>query len=936
VTLDFERPFLLALVPLCAAAIYLLWSTSRTYMPPLRRRMALGLRLAVVTLFVLALAGPLLQLRADQLAVAFLLDRSDSITPEARVQQEAWLAKALASKGTTDQVAVITFGGDATLEEALTTDRRPPRLAPAAVDGRRTNIAAAIRTGVASLPPGTARRVVLLSDGQQNQEEADQAAALAAAAGVQLLSSPLATQSGAEVLVRQLDAPSLLHEGDRWNVTAQVEATAATAAQLHLLIDGRLVATQAVDLEAGVNRFVLTQEPLAAGQHLVRVHVEAELDTLAQNNSAGAVVVVAGPPSVLIVQGAPGEGEYLADALRTSGLRVDLKGVGGAPLDRDGLRNYASVVLANVAASSLAPGQMRSLQNYVRDYGGGLVVVGGDKAYGPGGYARTPLEDMLPVRMDLRGTSVSASVALMLIVDVSGSMGGGPGGASKMDLAKEAALAAVELLGEYDQVGILAFDDQNHWMIHPTFASDLGPIEEAISQLQPGGGTEIYPAVKEGFAAIAAVEAKVKHMVLLTDGQAPRGDYQTLMQQMRDAQVTLSTIGIGSDADAPLLQELAQLGNGRYYDGNDPFDLPRLLVKETQQVQRAAIVEQDFTPIAVTSNPAIAGLDFRQAPQLRGYVATTRKPQSTVILASAQLDPILSEWQYGLGRVLAWASDARNRWSSRWVQWPEFTGFWTQVVKRSVRPPEDPNRQISVMIEGDQARLRLDAQTGVEAAERRYLNFLPTVATLTDPRAGDVKVQMPQIAPGRYEALVPVEDDGIYALNVTQTDADGTVANQSSGFVVPYSPEYRVLGDDEGLLERLARRTGGRLVSDPEQAFSHDLPSVSAPRPLWPALLAAAALLFVLDVGVRRVRITTPELRAGYYALRRRLGYVDSLASLGRDYFGDPPLSRVGERGASTTLLSAERRSPVGHASPSGPALRSNRLLAAKQRAARR
>ncbi len=937
--LDFEYPLVLILLPICAALILVVWRTSRTYMPPLRRRISLGLRMVVVSLVVLALASPLVQLSADQLAVAVLLDRSDSISPAARVDEENWLSSALAAKAAADQVAVVSFGADATLERTLSTDSRPPRLAPSAVDGRRTDIAAAIRTGIASLPPGTARRMVLLSDGQQNQEQADQAAALASAAGVQLLGVPLSAESGPEVLVRQLDAPPLLHEGDRFAVTAQVEATVSTSARLHLLVDGRLASSQDVDLVQGVNRFVLAQEPLPAGQHLVRVQIEPGVDTLPQNNSAGAVVVVSGPPAVLVAEGSPGDGKFLADALRATGLKVDLTTVAAASLDPQALRDYASVVLANVTASSLPLGQMRALQAYVRDFGGGLVVVGGDSAYGPGGYARTPLEDMLPVRMDLRGKSVSASVALMLVVDVSGSMGGGPGGASKMDLAKEAAIAAVELLGEYDQVGVLAFDDQNHWMIQPTFASDLAPIEEAISRMQPGGGTEIYPALKEAYQAIGPIDAKVKHIVLLTDGQAPRGDYPTLMQQLRDSQVTLSTIGIGTDADTQLLQELAQLGNGRYYDGNDPFDLPRLLVKETQQVQRAAIVEQDFTPIPVASSPATAGIDFRQAPQLRGYVATTPKPQATVLLASSQLDPVLSEWQYGLGRVLAWTSDASNRWSSRWLEWPEFTSFWGQVVKRSVRPPEDPNRQIGVSIEGDQARITLDAQTGADPTDRRYLNGLPTTATLTDPNGADQQVSLPQVAPGRYQTLVPVADDGIYALNVSQTNTDGSIASQSSGFVVPYSPEYRVLGSNEGLLDRLARRTGGRLISDPAQAFVHDLPSVAAPRALWPAFMVTGALLFVLDVAVRRLRITAPELRAGYYAVRRRLGYVDAPRS-----FTAAQVPDLAHAGATSMVVprGLVAREAIGRLRQSSappaamPDSRTSRLLAAKQRAARR
>src|SRR5690348_1713849 len=224
---------------------------------------------------------------------------------------------------------------------------------------------------------------------------------------------------------------------------------------------------------------------------------------------------------------------------------------------------------------------------------------------------------------------------------------------------------------------------------------------------------------------------------------------------MDSAQISLSTVGIGSDADTNLLQELAQLGHGRYYDGNDPFDLPQLLVKETQQVQRAAIVEEDFTPLQITSNPAIDGIDMKGAPQLRGYVATTPKPQSTVLLASRELDPVLSEWQYGLGRVMAWTSDAKNLWASRWLEWPDFARFWAQLVKRTDRAPEDPNRQITVKVTGDQARITLDAQSGTEQTDRQYLNFLPSQAVVVDPAGAQTNVALPQVAPGRYEATVP-------------------------------------------------------------------------------------------------------------------------------------------------------------------------------------
>ncbi|MBV9582690.1 MAG: VWA domain-containing protein [Chloroflexi bacterium] len=935
-SLAFDRPLLLLLLPVCVGLVYALWRTSRVYMPPIRRRASLVLRVMIVSLLVAVLAEPRVQLPANDLAVAFLLDRSDSITPAMQADEEQWLADALSHKAPQDQAAVISFGGEPTVDRALSTDADPPRLSPSSnVDPGSTDIAAAVRAGLAVLPPAAARRLVLVSDGQENQEKADTAAALAAAAGVQVLAMPLDSQRGPEVLIHGLDAPNQLREGERFSVSAEVESNVTTTASLYLLVDGSLASTQNVTVEPGTSRFVLPVDPLGNGHHVLRVQLQADQDTLAQNNSAGAYVIVQGPPRVLVVEGTSGEGSYLTDALRAMGIDVDVTSPDGGALDSDNLLSYASTILVDVPADSLPVDRMNALKSYVRDHGGGLLVVGGDKAFGPGGYARTPLEDMLPVRMDLRGKSLSTSVAMILVMDVSGSMGGGPGGASKMDLAKEAALAAVEQLGEYDQIGILAFDDHNQWMIRPTFANDLTPVEDAIGRMQPGGGTEIYPALKEAFDTLAPLDAKVKHIILLTDGEAPRGPYEDLAAQMDAAQVTVSTVGIGSDADTNLLQELAQLMHGRYYDGNDPFDLPQLLVKETQQVQRAAIVEEDFTPLVVSSDPATQGIDLSNAPPLKGYVATTPKPQSTVLLASRELDPVLSEWQYGLGRVMAWTSDATNVWSANWLDWPDFSKFWAQLVKRVDRPPEDPNRQVSVSIDGSQARITLDAQTGSDQADRHYLNFQPTQAVIVDPTGAQSTVQLPQVAPGRYEASVPVQSDGVYTLTATQDDpTTGEQAVESSGFVVPYSPEYGLTDTDQSLLQSIARHTGGGVITDPGDAFAHTLPAVGAPQPLWPVLLLLAAMLLVADVGIRRVRISGPELHAGYTAVRRRLGYVDERpGSVTRTFIA--PVSPGAESATRVGLVSGRARGEPGRAPTPEPST-SGRLLEAKRRASRR
>jgi hypothetical protein len=277
-------------------------------------------------------------------------------------------------------------------------------------------------------------------------------------------------------------------------------------------------------------------------------------------------------------------------------------------------------------------------------------------------------------------------------------------------------------------------------------------------------------------------------------------------------------------------------------------------------------------------------------------------------------------------------------WSANWLQWPDFAKFWAQVVKRADRPPEDPNRQITVNVDGAQAQITLDAQTGADQADRHYLNYQSTQAVLVDPSGAQSTLQMPQVAPGRYQATVPVQSDGVYTLTATQTDPNtGEQAVQSSGFVVPYSPEYGLTSTDQSLLQTIARHTGGGLITDPNDAFAHTLPSVGAPQPLWPLLLLLTAVLLVADVGVRRVRLSGPEIRAGYAAIRRKLGYVDERSGkTARTFIA--PVQRGVEPVPTIGLVNdpAAARGAGGRKGAPPAPTQSGRLLAAKRRASRR
>lgn len=939
--LTFDQPYLLVLLPLGLGLVFWLWRTSRVYLPRVRRYAALWLRMTGVTLLVLVLAGPRVQLHASDLAVAILLDRSDSISPAQRDQEEQWLADALAHKAPHDRVAVVSFAGLAALERPLSEDPTPPLLASdTSLQGSRTDIAAAVRVGLGVLPSDAARRIVLLSDGNQNAGDAQTAAQLASAAGVPLETVALGQNSGPQALVEALDAPARLHEGDKFSVTAQIRSTDPMSATLRLLVDDQLVASQDVQLQAGANRFLLPVDSMRAGNHVLRLLMEADGDPRTQNKSGGAYVIVDGPPSVLIVEGAPGEGQYLAQALQAADLKVDVTSPQAASFQPDVLNGYSSVILANVPANLLPPSEMDALKNYVQTHGGGLVVTGGDQAYGPGGYARTPLEDVLPVSTDLRGSSISVGTALVLVIDTSGSMSENVGGTTIMEQAKAAALSAAEMLGPGDQIGVIAFEDPSKWAIQPTPANNLDAIDAAVGQMQPGGGDDTDAAgMQLAYDALAPIDSKNKHIILITDGQNPGGDYNPVLQKLLASGVSLSTIGIGNQADTQLLQQLAQQGNGAYYDGSDPFNLPQLVVKETQQLQRAAIVEKDTQAVAIGQSPVLNGLDPSQLPPLRGYVATTPKPQSSVILSSTSADPLLTEWQYGLGRVVAWTSDVTNRWSAGWLAAPKSYGpFWSQVVKHTIRPPEDPNRQVAVSISGDVAHITLDALSGAEGTDRSYVNFLPTSAAIVDPAGAPTQIALPQVGPGQYAAALPVQTDGVYTLQVTESNVDGSQSTQSSGFVVPYSPEYRDLATNETLLSALAAQTGGKPISSPDEAFAHDLSAVGAAQPVWYWLLMLLALVLVADVGVRRLQFSGRDAQAAYQGVRKRLGYVDERPSRGgvRTPERVAPLTPLVGRHASVPPAAQAPQMPSASRRPAPGASMGQQLLAAKRRAAKR
>ncbi len=853
------------LVPLLALLAWIGWPRT----PHRRRReaLALGVRALIALLIVLALADPQVHRAADRLTTVFLLDVSDSVPPAQRSAALDFVRRAADAMRPGDRAALVVFGADALVDlpvterlEVVQLGADPPR--------HQTDIAEALRVGLALFPPESARRLVLLSDGQQTIGDAEQVARLAGASDVPIdvvaLTPPQAeAQAAPEVMLTRVEAPAIVNEGERFTLTAELVSTYGAEADLRVTAGGHIVAERTVDLPVGTTRESFELSAPAAGFVDFTVTLQPHgADTFYQNNQLAAFTEVQGPPRALLVTDDPREIEALLPALESADLRVDVATAHELPASLAALSSYDAIVLANVSATALTPQRMATLQAYVRDLGGGLVVIGGPQSYGVGGYFQTPLEETLPVEMRIRDPQRIPPMTMLFVIDRSGSMEiASPSGVSNLDIAKEAVLRSIDLLEDSDRVGVLSFDVSAYSVVPIQEVGDTvnrQHLRELVGTLRPGGGTNIYQSMLAADQILRDDPSPIKHIILLTDGGAdPGGIVPTVARMYQNGGVTTSVVAVGL-AYAAWLENVAEAGNGQFHLAYDVSTIPAIFTAETLLATRSYIVEELFSPVKDAPHPITAPLV--SVPPLRGYVATSAKPTATVALRGLYDDPILAAWQYGLGRAVAFTSDASSRWAPNWLAWGGYADFWGRVVHWTVTPDSAENVQTRVTLRGEQATITVEARD----TAGDYLNGLQLEAAVV--AAGTLqaeRVPLRQVAPGRYEGTFTPREQGAYFVTVAgSTPSDAPIplsVRQTEGWVRGYSDEYRPPTDPVAprrLLTQIAALSGGRDVTEtPARAFAHDLAQRQAAQPLWPALIALAALLWPLDIAVRRVVI---------------------------------------------------------------------------------
>ncbi|MGE0711311.1 MAG: VWA domain-containing protein [Planctomycetota bacterium] len=880
--LRYPEVLLIALPALALTLLALRWSAVGLS----RRRWALS-GIARV-LLVLALAAAAAELRLvlphSERAVVFLVDVSESVSPTGRRHVLEWAKQAWEGRHEGDRAGVVVFGREARQEVPLgrEVELREPSLEGLGRD--RTALDRGLRLAGALLrdAPGE-RRVVLLSDGNTPREPAEREARALASAGVVVdaVAVPLEPAPG-EVVLGEVTAPPVVSEDQPFLLDIEVLARRGGPAVLHVVRNGRYLPPQPAQLSPGLNRVTVEQRIPRSDVFTYEVWVEAPGDGNTANNRGGAIVRVRGRPRVLLALGdeRDEQGEVLtrgrdaaaplAAALEASGYSVTARGEEGLPLDLAELAGYDAFVFGDVSAERWTLEQMEAARRYVFEQGGGLLALGGPRSYGLGGYYRTPVEEALPLSSDVRGKKVLPSLALVLCIDRSGSMSGSTGQDSKLDLAKEGATRALELLQPFDQAGVVAFDHIASWAVPLQRVEQRARLKSKIRAIDLGGGTRIGAALDEAYAALRDCPSQLKHVVLLTDGRSDEGPdrVRSICSRYRGAQITLTTVGVGEGVDKDLLEDLARGAGGRYLFAKDERTLPRLLTKEAVAASQALLIERELVP-RHRGQLASLELDWAHAPPLLGYVLTAPKPMAEVLLDTGPGEelhdgPLLARWRYGLGKSAAFASDGTARWCARWLDWPGYGPLFSAMVRWVAREPQAPGFSSELTLE--EGRARLDVQ--VRRPDGTPADALELGANISGPPGAPPlpRLALRPIAPGRYRAEAEVQRPGAYFATVDLTKDGRALPVTNAGAVLAYPREYRHLSHDQELLSRLAELGGGAALSlddDPGRVFGGDRVTRYDYRPLAWLLFPAAAALLLLELCARRLVLPETALRLG-------------------------------------------------------------------------
>lgn len=878
-----------------------------------RKSVTFCLRGAALLCAILALANLHRTHKEQRLAVAFLIDTSESIPRAQYAEAFKQINAAVAKLRPTDKFGIISFGKEASVVSEIrqkqdqllenTFTEIPETLAEQTIRRDSTDVLNALKRAITLLPDDYHRRIVLFSDGIHNTggTSIEDYLPLLSASNVEILTIPLNAVEDA-VRVTELQIPSQVRKGQRFGIDAIIE-TDGSIPKLNATLYRKNALIDEVEWNLEAGRHVLSlpmQQISEEGNYRYELKLNVT-DEIPENNQGYGIVKIQDKPHALYVEGDFAQRTHLRTVLEENGFEVEIREPEEMPTELVALQLSDILILSNVSADVLSPAQLQNIENYVQDLGHGLVVIGGKRAYGPGGYTDTALARVLPVEMTPRDRK--DTVAVFFVLDTSGSMANYVGGhRRKIDLAIAGISAGIDNLEADDVAGVISFSAGKQADVVSKLTSDRDMLLQAVGKLKPTGGTTLMKeAIEAAYRTLKKNDAKRKHIILLSDGKSDEAasDLLELAAQTAEAHISITTIAIG-DANRELLRQLSEISGGHPDTVENLQQLPTLLMEAVRETQRY-IVQEPFQPvITAPSEPIIAGIGI--PPQLHGYTATTEKQTAQVFIRSHKDEPLLAGWNYGLGKAMAWTSDAKPAWAKEWIPWQNFGKFWGGVVNW-VLPAADANADFD---------LRGSFQRGIATVNlnTRSSSQASYEVRVAGPNGTSEPIEMQQITSTRYKGTFQMQDSGSYIITA-QRESDKQ--KRIEVLSLPYPIEYADFRVNTDLLKMLAAGTAG--IHDPTSA--QIAASAGAPIEkqisLAQALLVAAAFLFVLEMILRHYSITNRHIAAFFGRLRGKplnpqviTAPMDTISAPKRD--AEDPAPPQPTEASMTRLLAAKKR----------------------------
>ncbi len=887
---QFDRPVWLLLVPALGLVCWWLSRRSLSGLGKGSRWAALTARILAIALLASALAQPQLRRVSESVGVTFVIDVSRSIPSGAQERIDRWVLESQnGSRLENDLMGVVTAGESAFVQSS------PSRLVRGIerqfLGGRdATDLGGALGLASAVAPKDAAGRIVLITDGNETAGSLLRAAEQARAAGITVDVLPVEFDIREEVVVEDVQVPGGVRVGETVSLRVVLTTTAPVVGRLLVSENGQVIDLDAEDpaqsgalvrLDAGRHVLSVPVTPRRPGPQLydavfepvAALNAQGEPggtrgDAIIENNRANAITFVASEGTVLLVADAPEEWGPIEDALTTASIATRRVPAAGLPSTLPELAAYEAIILINQSAYDSTVQQQELLRQYVHDTGGGLVMIGGPEAFGAGGWIGSPLADALPIRLDPPQKRQMPRGALALIVHSVEIPQG-------VFYGKQVANAAVDALSRLDLIGIIEYQGfgGTDWVYPMGPVGDKSAVKRAINGLTFGDMPSFDPSMNLALAGLQAAEAGQKHCIIISDGDPTLS--RSILRQFRQSGITISTVGVNphSPGDLNTLRTMAVETGGTFYSvGNNALEtLPQIFIKEAQTLRRALIWEgEPFSP-ARTGVPTETMRGIGGVPPIRGYVvAAEREGLSLVTLRGKEEDPVAAQWQHGLGRVITFTSDASTRWAGAWVGWDGFKQFWEQHVRWAMRPGDNASMRVVTENRGDQTVIIVEAFD----PDGERLNFARFDARVATPDGRGADLQLRQVGPGRYEGVFDSSEAGAYVISARYRAADAGPDGAErvlegavqAAVTRPYADEFRALRTNTPLLQQVAAITGGRvLTGDPVAAglWSRDgLTMPVALRPVWLAFLIAGVVVFLADVGIRRVRIEPRAIAA--------------------------------------------------------------------------